>query len=140
MGHWYIFMAEDTLRILVVEDNDTFRETVRELLEDAGYKVRGARSVRKAAKRLTHHNFDLVLTDFDLGDATGLEVLEIAHSHHPDVKLVMMSASDNRSEQALQSGAARFLAKPFRAQALLDTVAELFNPPPEEVSPPVSPE
>lgn len=120
-------MSDDILRILVVEDNDTFRETVRELLQEAGYKVRGARSVRKATKRLTNHTFDLVLTDYDLGDASGLDVMEIANARHPGVKLVMMSASDELSVQALESGAARFLAKPFRAQTLLDTVNELLS-------------
>ncbi len=122
-------MPAEPLRILVVEDNDTFRETVRDLLRDAGYKVRGARSVRKATKRLTHHTFDLVLTDVDLGDASGFDVLEVANARHPDAKLVVMSASQNPelSEQALQSGAARFLSKPFRAKMLLDTVAELLG-------------
>ena len=120
-------MSSDSLRILVVEDNDTFRETVRELLQDAGYKVRGASSVRKATKRLAHHEFDLVLTDFDLGDASGFDVIEIANAHHPGVKLVMMSATDGLADQALNLGVVRFLAKPFGAQMLLDTVAELLD-------------
>ncbi len=114
------------LRILVVEDNDTFRETVRDLLKDAGYKVRGARSVRKAAKRLNHHTFDLILTDYELGDASGLDVIEIANARHPGIKLVMMSGRDEMAAQALESGAARFLAKPFDAHELLHTIEALL--------------
>ncbi len=70
-----------------------------------------------------------MLTDVDLGDASGFDVLEVANARHPDAKLVVMSASQNPelSEQALQSGAARFLAKPFRAKTLLDTVAEVLG-------------
>ena len=119
-------------RILVVEDNDAFRETVRDLLRDAGYKVRGARNVHKATKRLTKHAFDLVLTDFDLSDATGLDVLEVAGSRNPTIKLIVMSASAEFSDQAIQSGAARFLEKPFGAQVLLDTIAELLKAAVEE--------
>ncbi len=120
-------MAHDAQRILVVEDNDAFRETVRDLLRDAGYKVRGARSVRKATKRLTRHAFDLVLTDFDLSDATGLDVLEVANARNPAIKLIVMSASAEFSDQALQSGAARFLEKPFGAATLLNAIAELLR-------------
>jgi CheY-like chemotaxis protein len=68
-----------TPRILIVEDNATFRETMRELLRDMGYKVRGARNLSKAVKRLTHHNFDLVLSDVEIGDGTGFDVLKVAH-------------------------------------------------------------
>lgn len=120
-------MANNVQRILVVEDNDAFRETVRDLLRDAGYKVRGARNVRKATKRLTKHAFDLVLTDFDLSDATGLDVLEVASNRNPTTKLIVMSASAEFSDQAIQSGAARFLEKPFGAQILLDTIADLLR-------------
>ena len=120
-------MANNVQRILVVEDNDAFRETVRDLLRDAGYKVRGAHNVRKATKRLTKHAFDLVLTDFDLSDATGLDVLEVASNRSPTIKLIVMSASAEFSEQAIQSGAARFLEKPFGAQMLLDTIADLLR-------------
>jgi DNA-binding NtrC family response regulator len=135
-------MTSDAPRILVVEDNKVLREEVRELLQDAGYRVRGARNVRKATHRLAHHRFDLILTDYDLGDATGFEVLEVANVRHPNAKLVVMSADTDPvlSEQALQSGAARFLEKPFRARTLLDTVSDLLKqmddepeaPPPAE--------
>jgi DNA-binding NtrC family response regulator len=120
------------IRILVVEDNQVLREEVREVLEDAGYHVRGARNVKKAAHRLKNHRFDLVLTDYDLGDATGFDVLEVAHSRTPDAKLIVMSADVNPdlSQQALSSGAARFLEKPFRASTLLEAVATVLNDPP----------
>ncbi len=122
-------MTSEAPRILVVEDNEVLRAEVRELLQDAGYRVRGARNVRKATHRLVHHSFDLILTDYDLGDATGFEVLEVASTRHPNAKLVVMSADSDPelSQQALQSGAARFLEKPFRAATLLATVAELLK-------------
>lgn len=122
-------MMGDQLRILVVEDNKTLREQVREVLEDAGYRVRGARNVKKAAHRLSHHSFDLILTDYDLGDATGFDVLEVATNRTPNAKMVVMSADSNPelSAQALQSGAASFLPKPFRASALLQTVASVLG-------------
>lgn len=116
-------------RILIVEDDQTFRETVAEVLRDVGYKVRGARSLRKATKRLTRHKFDLVLTDVHIGEHSGLEVLEIATQKMPNAKIVLMSALADPEivQQAKDSGAARFLPKPFRVKELLQTIEDLLG-------------
>jgi len=124
-------------RILVVEDDATFRETVREILRDMGYKVRGARSVRKAVKRLSNHKFDLILSDLEIGDGSGFEVIQIARQTRPEARVVLMSATaDPDSIQAARdSGAAQFLPKPFGIRELIQTVEKLLNepePPPTE--------
>jgi two-component system, NtrC family, response regulator PilR len=123
-------MADDSLpRILIVEDDQTFRETVSEVLRDVGYKVRGARNLKKATKRLTKHKFDLVLADVHIGDHSGLEVLQVATQTHPDAKIVLMSAHADPEvvQQAMDSGAARFLPKPFRVKELLQAIEELVG-------------
>lgn len=123
-------MADNPLpRILIVEDDTTFRETVCDVLRDAGYRVRGARSLKKATKRLSRHEFDLVLTDVNLGDRTGFEVLQIATEKRPEAKIVLMSAQADQEiiQQALQAGAKRFLPKPFRVKELLTTLQEIFQ-------------
>lgn len=116
-------------RILIVEDNETFRETVCEVLRDAGYKVKGARSLNKATKRLSKHKFDLVLSDVHIGNHTGFEVLQVAHQTRPNAQIVMMSAQADPSliQQATESGAARFLPKPFRVTELLQVIEELLK-------------
>jgi DNA-binding NtrC family response regulator len=115
-------------RILIVEDDQTFRETILEILRDVGYKVKGARSLRKATKRLNKHEFDLVFTDFHLGDHTGFEVLEVANKTRPNAKIVLMSslADPELVQQALDGGATRFMAKPFRLNELLKAVEDLL--------------
>lgn len=120
-------------RILVVEDDATFRETVREILRDMGYKVRGARSLDKAKHRLTHHSFDLVLSDIDIGDGSGFDVLQIARDAHPEAPIVLMSANAGPEvvQSALDSGAARFLPKPFGLKELMHTIESLLAEPPE---------
>jgi two-component system, NtrC family, response regulator PilR len=116
-------------RILIVEDDQTFRETVCELLRDVGYKVKGARTLRKATKRLTKHDFDLVLTDVHIGHNSGFEVIQITHEKRPAAKIMMMSSRTDPElvEQGLQSGAARFIAKPFRLNELLNAIEELLD-------------
>ncbi|PJF35150.1 MAG: hypothetical protein CUN49_12010 [Candidatus Thermofonsia Clade 1 bacterium] len=117
------------MRILIVEDNAVFRETVRELLRDMGYKVRGARSYSKAVKRLTHHQFDVVLSDMDIGDGSGFDVLELTRRTHPEACVVLMSGdSDPETVQAaLASGAARFLPKPFSLPELRQAIEAALN-------------
>jgi two-component system response regulator PilR (NtrC family) len=112
------------VRILIVEDNTIFRETVRDLLRGLGYEVRGARSYRKAVKRLTRHKFDLVLSDMEIGDGSGFDVLQLARRTHPEACVVLMSgdADPETVQAALESGAARFLPKPLTVGALLDAV------------------
>jgi CheY-like chemotaxis protein len=126
-------MSDRPPRILVVEDDDAFRATVREILRDMGYKVRGARSLRKATKRLTHHSFDLVLSDMEIGDGTGVDVVQIARQTHPEARLMLMSGSADGEllEQARSSGAARFLPKPFGLADLMRAIEELLAAPPE---------
>ncbi|MCE7949035.1 MAG: response regulator [Chloroflexi bacterium CFX4] len=117
------------MRILIVEDNATFRETVRELLRDLGYKVRGARSYNKAVKRLTRHKFDLVLSDMDIGDGSGFDVLELARQTRPEAPIVLMSGDADPStvQAALASGAAQFLPKPFGLKELMQTIEAALN-------------
>ena len=116
-------------RILIVEDDQTFRETVLEILRDEGYKVKGARSLRKATKRLSKHQFDLVLTDMQLGHDTGIEVIQIARKKRPTAKVILMSSLADLEliQQGLESGAARFIAKPFRVKELLQTINDLLG-------------
>jgi len=123
-------MADQSLpRILIVEDNQTFRETVTEVLRNVGYRVKGARNLKKATKRLNKHKFDLVLTDVHIGNHTGLEVLQVATQTRPDAKIVLMSAHADPDvvRQAMDSGAARFLPKPFRVKELLQAIEELLG-------------
>ncbi len=116
-------------RILIVEDDTAFREIVCEVLRNAGYRVKGARSLEKAAKRLSKHKFDLVLTDVHSGQESGFEVLQVTRHTRPDAKIILMSGHGNPEivQQALNSGAARFLSKPFRVSELLQAVQELLG-------------
>lgn len=120
---------EDSPRILIVEDDATFRETVLEVLRDVGYKVKGARNVDKATRRLRKHKFDLVLSDVHIGDQSGFEVLQVARDKRPDAKIVLMSAKADPEmmAQAKESGASRVLPKPFRVKELLHLIEELLD-------------
>ncbi len=113
-------------RILIVEDDQTFRETVCEVLRRQGYRVKGARTLKKASKQIEKHNYALVLADVQLGQDTGLDVLKMTRQRRPTAKILMMSGLADSSvvHQALDSGAVQFLHKPFGANELIQAVHE----------------
>ena len=109
-------------RILTVEDDQTFRETVSEILRDVGYKVKGARTLRKATKRLTKHKFDLVLTDVRMpGLMDGLALVAQVQIDHPAIRSIVVSGNAS-AEQASDAGALGFVAKPYLAQTMIQAV------------------
>ena len=105
------------------------RQSLLEVLRDVGYKVKGARSVEKASKRLRKHKFDLVLSDVHIGDQSGFDVLQVALDKRPEAKIVLMSAKADAEMmvQAKESGASRVLPKPFRVKELLHLIEELLE-------------
>ena len=116
-------------RILIVEDDRTFRETVCEILRDEGYKVKGARSFDKAVKRLSKHPFDVVLSDMRIGKHSGYEVIQIANQTRPNARIILMSrqAAPDMLQEALNSGAIYILPKPFGMIDLLQTINEVLG-------------
>jgi signal transduction histidine kinase/CheY-like chemotaxis protein len=106
----------DGLRILLVEDNDTAREAVRELLVAGGAEVQAAADGGSALNLLRESSFDVLLLDLNLPDMDGSEVLKqltgIAAS--PGLRKIVISgdARAERFEQVRALGADEVLAKP----------------------------
>jgi PleD family two-component response regulator len=83
------------LRVLVVDDEDSLRETTRLMLSRAGYAVTTASSAADAAAHISERatlSFDLVLTDLHMPGGSGLDVLRTARDHDPSTQVV----SDDR--------------------------------------------
>ncbi len=97
--------------LLLVEDEAVIREALGDFLARAGYRVRGAATLAEARQRLADGPVDLVLADLRLPDGEGTELLaELA-----GVPLIVLTsyASVRSAVQAMQQGAADYIAKPF---------------------------
>lgn len=107
--------------ILVVEDEIILREYLTELLELEGYLTRWAGTAAEAVDVLKQHSVDAVITDFHLGEDTGLVVLDYLQTHQPSVPCLIMSAEWNTSYQDMckQAGGNGVIKKPFDNQDLL---------------------
>jgi type II secretory ATPase GspE/PulE/Tfp pilus assembly ATPase PilB-like protein/CheY-like chemotaxis protein len=109
-------------KILLVEDEDTLRRVMRDLLEQEGYRIFEARDGVEALEQVDRHAPDLVLLDLNLPNVDGYTVLSQLRSR-PGTKelpvIVLSARGDEDNEvRVLRLGATDFLTKPFRPRAL----------------------
>jgi type II secretory ATPase GspE/PulE/Tfp pilus assembly ATPase PilB-like protein/CheY-like chemotaxis protein len=108
--------------ILLVEDEDTLRRVMKDLLEQEGYRICEARDGAEAFEQVDRHNPDLVLLDLNLPNVDGYTVLAQLRSHARTATLpvVVLSArgDEDNEVRVLRLGATDFLTKPFRPRAL----------------------
>jgi DNA-binding NtrC family response regulator len=109
-----------TIRILIIEDEHTLRESCQSVLSHEGYDVTTAGRSEDAREMLQRRNFDLVLMDLYMPKVTGLELLELALQANPDALVVVMTGNPSveSSIAALRAGAWDYLPKPFTASHL----------------------
>src|SRR5262245_45870066 len=110
--------------VVVIDDDESVRETVKELIESVGLKVRLYAS---AGAFLEAHNPDTascLVLDVRLPEVSGIKVQEKLSRAGVNVPIVFISAYADLSMavSAMKAGAVDFLAKPFRSQDLLDAV------------------
>lgn len=112
--------ARDCRKLLVVDDDDGIRESIRDLLEDEGYRVETATNGREALAAVSRHRPCVMLLDLMMPVMNGWQVLDALRSDQAlsGIPVVVVSAAAD----GLPSGVARTLRKPLRLEALLDAV------------------
>lgn len=122
--------------VLLVEDEEPNRALLRAVMARAaqdrlpGVILIEAADLATARQILATRAVDLVLLDVRLPDGNGLSLIQTGHGQAPESpRFVVLSASVLATERAtaLESGAAGFLAKPFRPAELVDLVAEVLQ-------------
>lgn len=106
--------------ILLIEDDETLRFTVQRALTNTGVKVHACESVIGAIAALDATVFDLILTDVQLGDESGIDLVEQARSSGFIGGIIVMTAYANVDDavRAMKLGADDYLAKPVRIDEL----------------------
>ncbi len=122
---------------LLVDDVASNIDLLLSLLEPTGLSLDTATSGSEALQKLRDEHFDLVLLDLKMPDINGDDVLDRANSEAllADTKIAMVTANDllGERERLLDAGANAFLAKPFTAENLYQTLGSLAaEPPPAE--------
>jgi DNA-binding NtrC family response regulator len=116
-------------RILVVEDRDSLRRMLERALADEGYEVESAAAAEGGIRLLGERQYDLVLTDLKLPDASGLAVLAASRAARPAVPVVVLTGygTVGAAVEAMKLGAYDFLEKPVEIDDLAGLIARAIG-------------
>jgi CheY-like chemotaxis protein len=125
--------------ILVIDDDDLFRQTLETVLRRAGYRVLAATNGRDGIELFHAHQPDLVVTDVRMPGKDGFEVIRELRQDYPDVRTIAVSGGDPTGvellKRALEIGACDFIAKPINPFNLVTRVKKCLPPAAEPASP-----
>ena len=119
-------------RILIVEDSPTMRSLLTSSLEelDGPVKIVEVGSGFEALRHLPRERFDLIVTDINMPDINGLELVSFVKNHaaYREIPLVIVSTegAERDRDKGLELGAEAYLVKPFEPEALRDIARQLL--------------
>ena len=116
-------------KILVVDDEQSIRNTLRDILEHEGYAVDIAENGKEALKLLLQNQYNVVLSDIKMPQMDGVELLDAINIKGIDTAVIMLSAHGNieTAVDATKKGAFDFLEKPPDLNRLLLTVRNAID-------------
>nr|WP_315481516.1 response regulator [uncultured Undibacterium sp.] len=118
------------ISVLIVDDNDMTRETLRVILRHDGYNVVGeALDGDSALEMATRLKPDIILLDVVMPKVSGIEALKSIRMVMHDVFVLMVTANTDQEvvAEAVKSGISGYIIKPFNAKKVLDTVEKVVE-------------
>lgn len=125
-------MPDKNMKFLVVDDFSTMRRIVRNLLKELGFtNVDEAEDGVVALSKLRGGNFQFVVSDWNMPNMTGIDLLKAiradAELKHLPVMMVTAEAKKENIIQAAQAGANGYVVKPFTAATLEEKLNKIFE-------------
>lgn len=125
-------MGIESTRFLVVDDFSTMRRIVRNLLKELGFaNVQEAEDGVDALAKLRAGEFDFVVSDWNMPNMTGIELLQAVRADaklkHLPVLMVTAEAKKENIIAAAQAGASGYVVKPFTAATLDEKLKKIFQ-------------
>jgi len=116
-------------RILVIDDERSIRNTLKDILEFEKYKVEVAEDGFKALELIKSVDFDVILCDIKMPGMDGLEVLQKIEELKPDTPVVMISGHGNidTAVESIKKGAYDFIEKPLDLNRMLITIRNAMD-------------
>lgn len=125
-------MADTNTKFLVVDDFSTMRRIVRNLLKELGFtNVQEAEDGVDALNKLRGEKFDFVVSDWNMPNMTGIELLRAIRADaalkHLPVLMITAEAKKENIIEAAQAGASGYIVKPFTAATLDEKLKKIFE-------------
>jgi FixJ family two-component response regulator len=117
-------IQNNTKFVVVVDDDDSMRNAVQDLLEAVGFPAQGFASAEEFLKSGKQHQTTCLITDIRMPGMSGLELQAQLNAERCRIPTIFITAhgDEKMRMQALRAGAVEFLAKPFDDEALLESV------------------
>lgn len=116
-------------RILVIDDERSIRNTLKDILEYEKYEVSVAENGPRGLELIQETDFDIILCDIKMPEMDGLEVLQKIQEIKPDIPVVMISGHGNidTAVESIKDGAYDFIEKPLDLNRLLITIRNAMD-------------
>src|SRR5438093_706354 len=123
------------MRVLVIEDDEDFRNLVLRWFRNCGIDATGAANGAQGLAMQRAQPAAVIVTDIFMPEAEGIETIHDLRREFPEASIIAMSGRDPRMKfdvfkVARELGAVRTFKKPFRFEELVAAVHELIGPPP----------
>jgi two-component system chemotaxis response regulator CheY len=130
-SNWRYIVVDANMKFLVVDDFSTMRRIVRNLLKELGFvNVQEAEDGVDALKKLNSESFNFVVSDWNMPNMTGIELLRAIRADatlkHLPVLMVTAEAKRENIIEAAQAGASGYVVKPFTAATLDEKLKKIF--------------
>jgi two-component system chemotaxis response regulator CheY len=123
--------ADKNMNILVVDDMATMRRIIKNLLTQLGFKnTTEAEDGAVALQKLKKGKFDFVITDWNMPNMTGLQLIEAIRADeelkHLPILMITAEAKKENVIAAIKAGANNYIVKPFPAEVLQEKITKIF--------------
>jgi len=115
--------------ILIVDDEEIIRESLSFVLQKEGFQVDAAENGKIALEKVRRGNFDIVVTDLEMPEMKGIELLEQVAALAPETSVIIVTAygSIETAINALRKGAVDYVLKPVDFDELLHKVRKILS-------------
>ena len=121
-----------TRKILIIEDSSTMRSLIASTIEEmSGFESVEASNGFEALKALPSQRFDMIITDLNMPDINGLEIIKFVKEHpaYKDIPLVVVTTEVEEEDRrkGLALGASEYITKPFDPDNLKKVVRRILK-------------
>lgn len=116
-------------RVLVVDDEIEIRNLMKEFVEHFGYEAETAADGREALELVGRRPFDIIITDIQMPDISGLDLIDNIKKSYPDIELIAVTGynMEYRYTDVINVGATDFITKPVDANELHAKILRIFR-------------
>jgi two-component system chemotaxis response regulator CheY len=116
-------------KILIVDDSDTIRQELVEVLSSEGYTVISAVDGQDGIDKANENQFDLIITDYNMPKKTGLDLVKELkiNDNYKNINILMLTTEvgSDLKKQAKEAGLRAWIVKPFQKDNLLKVIQKL---------------